>query len=97
MGLQCWTKIWATWATVDVSKYLEILPWEVSKMLKRPPSKTGCTLILRPLLVLRILVVLLSHPILVRPSFVTPMIQNRFFELLSTAAFAWSIGITPFL
>ena len=70
LGLPCWT-ISAICVLVDESKYLDILTLEFSIMTVHLPFRLGCKLILRLLLVLRILVALLRHPLLLQLSSVT--------------------------
>ena len=70
----CWTMVWAICVSVDVSKYLDILTLELSIAMVHLPFWPACKLILRLLLVLRILVILLWHPLLSPPSCVTLMI-----------------------
>ena len=54
LGLPYWTMILAICVSVDVSKYLDILTSEFPIILEHLPFGTGCKLILRLLLVLRI-------------------------------------------
>ena len=62
--------ILAICVVVDVSKCLGTLTLQLSTDLVHLPSLLDCKLILRLLLALRTLLTVISHPILLRPSFV---------------------------
>ena len=73
LGLPSWTVTWAICASVDVSKNQDMLTLEFLNNVDASSFWPEYKLILRLLLVLPILVVLIWHPFVLQPSFVTQM------------------------